>query len=188
MRHFKKAGKLAKTRTAAGQDRRSKRMKGDKTGGAARDGGAGQAAEGMAEGERGEAGGGAACPSRRRRRYTAMSPGGPAADRGRPAQAADGDLWGVHLLLPVQSGTQGAQPDQRVSGDRVLHQRRRADLSAAPGETGHWRRGLHRGRPLQLDACRCLGCCGMAPVMMVNEDVYGSLTGDELDAILAKYE
>ena len=27
MRHFKKAGKLAKTRTAAGQDRRSKRMK-----------------------------------------------------------------------------------------------------------------------------------------------------------------
>ena len=38
-----------------------------------------------------------------------------------------------------------------------------------------------------LDACRCLGCCGMAPVMMVNEDVYGSLTGDELDSILAKY-
>ena len=28
----------------------------------------------------------------------------------------------------------------------------------------------------------------MAPVMMVNEDVFGSLTGDELDAILAKYE
>lgn len=39
-----------------------------------------------------------------------------------------------------------------------------------------------------LDACRCVGCCGMAPVMMVNDDVYGNLTGDELDAILAKYE
>lgn len=38
-----------------------------------------------------------------------------------------------------------------------------------------------------LDACRCLGCCGMAPVIMVNNDVYGSLTGDELDAILDKY-
>lgn len=38
-----------------------------------------------------------------------------------------------------------------------------------------------------LDACRCLGCCGMAPVMMVNEDVYGNLTGEELDAILSKY-
>ena len=39
-----------------------------------------------------------------------------------------------------------------------------------------------------LDACRCLGCCGMAPVIMVNSDVYGSLTGDELDAILDKYQ
>lgn len=39
-----------------------------------------------------------------------------------------------------------------------------------------------------LDACRCLGCCGMAPVMMVNDDVYGNLTGEELDAILSKYE
>lgn len=39
-----------------------------------------------------------------------------------------------------------------------------------------------------LDACRCLGCCGMAPVMMVNDDVYGNLTGEELDAILAKYQ
>ena len=38
-----------------------------------------------------------------------------------------------------------------------------------------------------LDACRCLGCCGMAPVIMVNNDVYGSLTGDDLDAILEKY-
>ncbi|MBQ2061998.1 MAG: NADH-quinone oxidoreductase subunit NuoE [Oscillospiraceae bacterium] len=39
-----------------------------------------------------------------------------------------------------------------------------------------------------LDSCRCLGCCGMAPVMMVNDDVYGNLTGEELDAILSKYE
>ena len=45
----------------------------------------------------------------------------------------------------------------------------------------------HDGR-FSLDACRCLGCCGMAPVIMVNNDVYGSLTGDELDAILDKYQ
>lgn len=161
MRHFKKAGKLAKTRTAAGQDRRSKRMKETKQGALPGTGGAGQAAEGMAEGERGEAGGGAACPPEGAGDIRLCPPGGPAADRGRPAQAADGDLWGVHLLLPVQSGTQGAQPDQRVSGDRVLHQRRRADLSAAPGETGHWRRGLHRGRPLQLG---CLPLPGLLRV------------------------
>ena len=39
-----------------------------------------------------------------------------------------------------------------------------------------------------LDACRCIGACGLAPVMMINNDVYGRLTPDELDGILAKYK
>lgn len=38
-----------------------------------------------------------------------------------------------------------------------------------------------------LEACRCIGACGLAPVLMVNEDVYGRLTVDELDDILNKY-
>ncbi len=38
-----------------------------------------------------------------------------------------------------------------------------------------------------LEACRCIGACGLAPVLTINEDVYGRLTGDELDAMLAKY-
>ena len=39
----------------------------------------------------------------------------------------------------------------------------------------------------RLDACRCVGACGLAPVMTVNDDVYGRLTVDQLDGILAKY-
>lgn len=39
-----------------------------------------------------------------------------------------------------------------------------------------------------LDACRCIGACGLAPVLTVNEDVYGRLTMDDVDTILAKYE
>jgi NADP-reducing hydrogenase subunit HndA len=39
-----------------------------------------------------------------------------------------------------------------------------------------------------LDACRCIGACGLAPVLTINEDVYGRLTVDELSDILAKYE
>ena len=39
-----------------------------------------------------------------------------------------------------------------------------------------------------LDACRCVGACGLAPVMMINDEVYGRLTVDDLDDILAKYE
>ena len=34
---------------------------------------------------------------------------------------------------------------------------------------------------------RCLGCCGLAPVMTINEDVYGKLTPDMIKDILAKY-
>lgn len=39
-----------------------------------------------------------------------------------------------------------------------------------------------------LDACRCIGACGLAPVMTVNEDVYGRLKLEDIDDILAKYE
>ena len=38
-----------------------------------------------------------------------------------------------------------------------------------------------------LDACRCIGACGLAPVMTTNDDVYGRLTGDELEEILSRY-
>ena len=34
---------------------------------------------------------------------------------------------------------------------------------------------------------RCLGCCGLAPVMMINDDVYGRMTPDAVKGILAKY-
>ena len=39
-----------------------------------------------------------------------------------------------------------------------------------------------------LEACRCIGACGLAPVFTINEDVYGRVTPDEIPAILAKYE
>lgn len=39
-----------------------------------------------------------------------------------------------------------------------------------------------------LDACRCIGACGLAPVLTVNDDVYGRLTADEIADVLAKYE
>lgn len=38
-----------------------------------------------------------------------------------------------------------------------------------------------------LGACRCVGACGLAPVLMVNEEVYGRLTVDDVPKILEKY-
>ena len=34
---------------------------------------------------------------------------------------------------------------------------------------------------------RCLGACGLAPVMMINDDVYGRLVPEDIPGILAKY-
>ena len=39
-----------------------------------------------------------------------------------------------------------------------------------------------------LEACRCIGACGLAPVLTVNDDVYGRLVADDIPGILAKYE
>ena len=39
-----------------------------------------------------------------------------------------------------------------------------------------------------LEATRCIGACGLAPVMTVNGDVYGRLTPDQVPGILAKYQ
>jgi len=38
-----------------------------------------------------------------------------------------------------------------------------------------------------LDACRCIGACGLAPVITINEDVHGRLTVDDVPAILQQY-
>ena len=39
-----------------------------------------------------------------------------------------------------------------------------------------------------LEACRCIGACGLAPVVTVNGEVYGRMTVDKVDEILDKYE
>ncbi len=42
-------------------------------------------------------------------------------------------------------------------------------------------------RKFSLTACRCIGACGLAPVLTVNEEVYGRLVVDDVDGIIAKY-
>ncbi|MCX7841460.1 MAG: NADH-quinone oxidoreductase subunit NuoE [Clostridia bacterium] len=52
--------------------------------------------------------------------------------------------------------------------------------------------GIHAGECTEdglfsLDACRCIGACGLAPVITINEDVYGRLNADDVEGILKKY-
>lgn len=38
-----------------------------------------------------------------------------------------------------------------------------------------------------IDPVRCLGCCGLAPVLMVGDEVYGKVQKDKMAEIIAKY-
>lgn len=43
-------------------------------------------------------------------------------------------------------------------------------------------------RKFSLDSCRCLGACGLAPVMKVNDEVFGKLTPDKVPQILSQFK
>lgn len=43
-------------------------------------------------------------------------------------------------------------------------------------------------RKFTLESCRCIGACGLAPVLTVNEEVYGRLTKKKGDKVLASYQ
>ncbi|MGF7060623.1 NADH-quinone oxidoreductase subunit NuoE [Brassicibacter mesophilus] len=47
--------------------------------------------------------------------------------------------------------------------------------------------GTTPDRKFSLQATRCIGACGLAPVMTINEDVYGRLKAEEVPEILKKY-
>ena len=43
-------------------------------------------------------------------------------------------------------------------------------------------------RKFSLTACRCIGACGLAPVLTINNEVYGRLVPSDMEGILAKYK
>ena len=67
-----------------------------------------------------------------------------------------------------------------VKGSQAVLNKLCEELGVQPGNTTA--DGL-----FTVQATRCLGACGMAPVMMINDEVYGRLTPDQIPGILAKY-
>ena len=39
-----------------------------------------------------------------------------------------------------------------------------------------------------LDACRCIGACGLAPVVTVNDEVFGKINADDVDGIIDRFD
>lgn len=48
--------------------------------------------------------------------------------------------------------------------------------------------GTDADRMFSLESVRCLGACGLAPVMVVNQDIHGAVKADKVLDILNKYE
>ena len=64
-------------------------------------------------------------------------------------------------------------------GGRIL-ERLEQELAVKVGDTTVDRR-------FTVEAVRCLGCCGLAPVVTVNDEVYGNTTPAEFIKVLDKY-
>ena len=68
-----------------------------------------------------------------------------------------------------------------VVGGREVFDALKNELELEPGETsndGKW----------TLTTTSCLGVCSVGPVIMIDEDLYGNMTPDQIPDILAKYE
>ena len=78
-------------------------------------------------------------------------------------------------IVQVCTGTACYVKGAQAVLDEVIHQ-----LGIKSGET------TADGK-FTIQDTRCLGCCGLAPVMTVNEDVYGRLVPGQVKGILDKY-
>jgi NADH:ubiquinone oxidoreductase subunit E len=68
-----------------------------------------------------------------------------------------------------------------VQGGRELWQAIQKELQLKSGETsldGRW----------TLHTVSCLGVCGVGPVVVIDDDLYGNVTPNQLADIFAKYE
>jgi len=67
-----------------------------------------------------------------------------------------------------------------VRGSQMIIDEVIKELGIQPGNTTD-------DHKFSLTATRCLGACGLAPVMMINDEVYGRLTPSDIKGILDKY-
>ena len=68
-----------------------------------------------------------------------------------------------------------------VKGSNLVLDRLEQELGVKAGDT------TDDGR-FSLEVVRCLGACGLGPVIMINEDVHARVKADRIPQILSQYE
>ena len=106
---------------------------------------------------------------------------------GRPQQAVGGSLWRGDLLFAVFAHPKGRYNISICLGTACYVKGAAAVLDKVSSALGIQPEECTPDGKFSLTACRCIGACGLAPVMTINDDVYGRLVPEEVDGILAKY-
>ena len=102
---------------------------------------------------------------------------------------SEGQLYGLasfyHMLHTEKTGRHVVQFCEsapcHVQGGRELWKSIQQNLGLAAGETGADDR-------FTLKTVSCLGICGVGPVLLVDDDMYGNVSPEQLADIFAKYE
>lgn len=68
-----------------------------------------------------------------------------------------------------------------VKGSQLVMDRLAKELNVKVG-------GTTEDNLFTLEATRCLGCCGLAPVMMIDDEVYGKVEPKNIPEIISKYK
>ncbi len=72
-------------------------------------------------------------------------------------------------------------PPCHIEGSKDIREAITGQIGVKPGET------TEDGQ-FTFEVVSCMGLCGVAPAMMVNDDVYGNLAPDMVPAIIGKYK
>ena len=68
-----------------------------------------------------------------------------------------------------------------VRGAQLVLEKLERELGIKLGETS-------KDLEFSLDEVRCVGCCGLAPVVMVGEDVHGKISQTKVPGVIRKYK
>lgn len=68
-----------------------------------------------------------------------------------------------------------------VRGAERVHERIHETLNIADGETT-------KDKRFTLESVRCIGCCSLAPVVKINEDMHSRIASDKIQKILNQYK
>jgi len=99
------------------------------------------------------------------------------------------DVYGVASFYSLFSMTPKGRHTVKVCLGTACYVKGIKEVMARIGSVYNVAEGdITEDRRFGLEGVRCLGACGLAPVMVVNEDTHGAVTSDKVIDILERYE